>query len=361
MTGILIGLTAVLAGAAIIFIAGAIVTRYFVYTPPFRSADGKPLPTSIAEFRRVVLGGYSQALLIRGKNTGNPVLLYLHMGPGLSEMGISRNMNARLEDHFIVVHWDQRGTGKSYSPFLDPASLNVDQFIEDTHELTLYLKKRFNKDKIILMGHSWGSGLGPLVASKYPMDYSGYIGMAQIVNPLESDRLSHAAVLGMARASQNGDAINALEKIDGYWLLRDKRYLSAMMVNKKWVGHFGGQMAGYKNFFFVFRHMMCHEFTIFDWVPLFLGSRLSANAIWKVMFTTDLMQQAPEFSMPFILLMGRHDINTVPELAENYFNAVRAPVKKWFWFEKSAHFPNYEEPDRFHETMIESILPLLRD
>ncbi len=359
MMWVLIIVISVLLGTAVVLFIGAAVSRNFVNTPSFKGPDGKVLPKSIAEFRRVILGGYSQAVLIRGRNIDNPVLLYLHMGPGLSEMGVSRNMNALLEDHYTMVHWDQRGAGKSYSLFLDTKTMTVDQFIEDTHELTLYLKKKLNKEKIILMGHSWGSGLGPMVAARYPEDYSAYIGMGQIVNPLESDRLSYGIVVEKAKKSKNEKAVKELEKINNYWLLRDAGYLSEMMTNKKWIGYFGGQIYGQKNFSFVFKNMMCDEFTLFDWAPLALGSRFSGNAVWKVMFTTDLMKQVPEFKMPFILLMGRHDYNSVPELTEKYFIAVKAPVKKIFWFEQSAHFPNYEEPDAFHKVMIESVLPMI--
>ncbi|MBN1979950.1 MAG: alpha/beta hydrolase [Chitinivibrionales bacterium] len=355
LTSILVIVVAVL----VIFIAG-VITQHVVYTPAFRGADGKVIPGSIAEFRRVKLGGVSQAILIRGKSIDNPVLLYLHCGPGISEMGVSRNMNAALEEYYTVVHWDQRGAGKSYSILLDPQKVTVEHFVQDVHELTQYLKKRLGKEKIVLMGHSWGAGLGAVVAVRFPHDYTAYLGMAQVVKPLDSDQIGYAFAYEQAKKTGNEKAVKELEKVDGYWLLRDAGYLPKMMVNKKWVGYFGGQMYGKKDFSFVFKNMMCHEFTLFDWPALFLGASFSGKAIWKAMFTTDLMQQASEFQMPFFLLMGRHDYNTGPSSTENYFNAVKAPMKKLFWFEKSAHFPNFEERELYHKVMIESVLPIVR-
>jgi pimeloyl-ACP methyl ester carboxylesterase len=346
----------VLAGVGIVVFIGALITRNFSSTPQYIGADGDVLPGSIAEFKRVNIGGCSQALLIRGKSMDNPVLLYLHGGPGLPEMGVSRNLNAILEDYYTVVHWDQRGTGKSYSFFLDSKTMTVERLVQDTHEVTQYLKQRLGKDKIVLMGHSWGAGLGAVVAARYPQDYAAFIGMGQPVKPLESDRLSYAFTLKQAKKMGHAQALKDHERIDGYWSFKDKRYVSGMMVQKKWVQFFGGMMYGRQGMSLVFKNMMCREFSLFDWPAAVLGCRFSLNTLAAKAYTIDLMQKVPELQIPYILLEGRHDYNSVSSLAEEYFNALKAPEKQIHWFEKSAHWPNLEQPDLFHRIMIASSL-----
>jgi pimeloyl-ACP methyl ester carboxylesterase len=354
-------LISVVVGALSIYFIGAMVTRYFVFSPPFIAPDGKPLPGSIVEYRRIILGGFSQAVLIRGKKMDNPLLLYLHSGPGIPETGILRNMNAILEDTFTIVNWDQRGTSKSYSFFIDPQSMTIEQFIQDTHELTLYLKQKFDKKKIALMGHSWGAGLGAFVAARYPDDYSIFIGMGQPVNPHESDRLSYAVLLELAVRSRNTKAEQELRSLDGFWLYKDERYVKNMMILKKWVQYYGGQFSGRKDLSPLYKNMMCHEFTIFDWVSAILGSRFSINTLVKDAYTINLLEQVPEYQIPFFLFQGSKDINSFRGLVEEYFNRVEAPLKRIFWFENSAHWPHIEERDLFNKTMIEEVFPVIKE
>ena len=151
-------------------------------TAPFVDAAGKLLPDSIASLERVMLGGVEQGMLIRGSNVDNPVLLYLHGGPGTSELGMVRQHNMpALEKHFTVVVWDQRGAGMSYSARHPESAMTVEQFIADTHELTQLLRQRFGQAKVYLVGHSWGSALGVLTAQRYPDLHHAYVGVGQVV------------------------------------------------------------------------------------------------------------------------------------------------------------------------------------
>jgi pimeloyl-ACP methyl ester carboxylesterase len=137
------------------------------YTSPIKDRYGKPLKGSIASLESLFIGKVKQWILIRGKDFDNPVLLFLHGGPGTSEMCLLREYTAELEKDFVVVTWDQRSAGKSFAA-KDPAtSMNIDTFVSDTHELTNYLLYRFNKEKIFLMGHSWGTVVGVLTVQNF--------------------------------------------------------------------------------------------------------------------------------------------------------------------------------------------------
>jgi pimeloyl-ACP methyl ester carboxylesterase len=130
---------------------------------------------------KVEIGGVEQWIMANGKSNDLPVLLWVHGGPGAAQMAGGRYYNGSLEDEFIVVHWDQRGAGKSNSENFDENTLNVNQFLSDVEDMTEYLKERFGKEKIFLLGHSWGSYIGILSVSKNPESYHGYIGVSQVV------------------------------------------------------------------------------------------------------------------------------------------------------------------------------------
>ncbi|MDI6706042.1 MAG: alpha/beta hydrolase [Bacillota bacterium] len=151
-------------------------------TPAIKDEQGNVPADSIASLDKVDIGGMDQWILVRGKDVSNPVLLWLHGGPGAAQMPIARHFNGALEEHFIVVHWDQRGAGKS-NPFgFEEQTMTFEQFVDDAHQMTQYLKKRFNKDKIYLVGHSWGSQMGIMLAHLYPDDYYAYVAVSQVVD-----------------------------------------------------------------------------------------------------------------------------------------------------------------------------------
>lgn len=350
----------ILAGTVIVTVTGSFLAEFIVFTPQFRDGDGKVLPGSIAEFRRIRLGGNSQAVLIRGRSTENPVLLFLHAGPGMSETGMMRNINPVLEDYFTVVYLDQRGAAKSYSPFNRSSDMNEECLVNDIHELTQYLKKRFGKEKIVIMGHSFGAGFSALAASRYGEDYSVCIGVAQPVCSVECDRRSYPYMLDLVIKEGNAAAEKELRSVEGFWNSKDRKvYLPGMMVLKKWVGYYGGQFYGKKSFAgYILKNTLCSEYTVFDYITFFLGMGFSGNASWRILTTFDLRRDASTFTMPFVIIDGRHDINSFTPLVEEYYDLVEAPSKKIFWFDNSAHFPLFEENERFIRIMIDEILPL---
>ena len=178
-------LPAALAAVALVALAVAIVLP--ARTPPILATDGKTLPGSIAEIAMAPIGGTKQGVLIRGQSTDNPVLLYLAGGPGQSSLPHPRVILEDMEKEFIVVAWDQRGTGKSY-PALDPtADLTPARAVADTIELTDYLRERFDEDKIYLLGESYGTILGVLLGLFVAQGAGAVLGF-QFAHPLFIER-----------------------------------------------------------------------------------------------------------------------------------------------------------------------------
>ena len=156
-------------------------------TGAFKDSSGRVDPEGIALLESVTLGGHRQWVLVRGADKTNPILLFLHGGPGSPYMGLAHAFQGDLEKHFVVVQWDQRGSGKSF-PDTPPGSMTVDQFRADTHELVLWLRQRFHRDKIYLLGHSWGAFLGISEAKSHPENLYAYIGAGQMIDLVKIGR-----------------------------------------------------------------------------------------------------------------------------------------------------------------------------
>jgi pimeloyl-ACP methyl ester carboxylesterase len=192
---------------------GGLLWRWSPGRPrPFLDAGGHVLAGSIAEKLRVNINGVAQGMFIKGTNRSNPVLLWVHGGPGMPDYFLGEQYPPGLEDLFTVVWWDQRGTGLSYDPGIPPATMTVEQFIADTLAVTDYLRERFDQDKIYLLGHSWGSFIGIQAAARAPERYHAYIGMAQMAHQLRSEKLAYDYMLAAYKNRGDLGMVRALEK-----------------------------------------------------------------------------------------------------------------------------------------------------
>ncbi len=314
----------------------------------------------IDSLESISLGGLRQWIYIRGENKAKPVLLFLHGGPGSSEMAMaSKRYQGRLEKEFVIVHWDQRGAGKTYSIDQDISQFTLDDYITDTVELTNILRNRFNKNKIYLAGHSWGSILGISTVAQNPELYHAYIGIGQVSNFDKSEKISYRNVLETAKKRGDAEAIKELEGVG------EPPYskLSDVGVERKYVNKYGGMIYGEsepmkiiaKDYF-----SFPHYSTLDLMYRLPVGSYNSLSGLWPWLQKKDMFIDVPAVKIPVYFMLGRHD-NTVPSsLSEKYFNALKAPRKRLIWFENSSHAPNYEESDKFHKVMTEEVLADVR-
>ena len=159
------------------------------------------------------VGGVPQSVRIRSADESLPVLLFLHGGPGVCDRHWVLRDQSDLALFATMVCWDQRGAGLSWSRTLRRKDMTVDRMVEDTHELIGYLKRRFRKNAVYLVGHSWGTILGTLLVQKYPEDAAVYIGMGQFVNGSENERLSYEFVLREAEKRGDKKALRDLARI----------------------------------------------------------------------------------------------------------------------------------------------------
>ena len=328
------------------------------------------MPVSISSLEKIKLGGLNQWVSIRGRNIAYPILLYLHGGPGTPVMPLFRHFQGPLEGYFIVVQWEQRGAGKSFSWKIPKQTMIIEQFISDLHELILILRKRFNKEKIYLMGHSWGSILGTFMVQKYPELFYAYIGVGQASNTIKNEKIMYQFAVQKARELHNTKAVKKLEKIgppfNGLQPPYNNFYkggYKAKMSVYSLVAKFGGIIYNARDYSIFLRWFLKYlpisrpEYRLFDLIRIIQGNIFSTKIMMKELLTVDLFHQVLELKVPVYILMGRHDYNWSAELAKQYFDVLKAPKKEFIWFEKSAHAPNGEEPEKFNKLLIEKVLP----
>lgn len=319
---------------------------------PILGPDGKTVPGSVSVMEQLSLGGVKQTIYIRGMDRTRPVVLFLHGGPGSPESMMVKHFNGDLEKHYIVVNWDQRGAGRSYSPFISSESMNPGQFVSDAIELTEHLRKRFSKEKIYLVGHSWGSILGVYTIRKRPDLYYAYIGIGQVVNLIENERLSYAYVLDQARRRGDVNAVKELEGIRDYYL-PSKYSIWKIFKQRSYLAKYGGVFHGRDNYSLLFEADTKGEYSLFDLLPFFLGGYKSISEMWpELMHTVKLEKTDTIFNIPVYFFTGAHDYNVPFELTEKYFRAVKAPRKGLVWFNRSAHMAGFEEPEKFNTELM---------
>ena len=310
----------------------------------------------IAFLEKIRLGGIDQWIQIRGHDRSKPLLLFLHSGPGFPEMPFS-HVNAALEREFVVVHWDQRGAGKSYSSDIARASMNIEQFVSDTHDLVQLLIGRFGGPKIFLVAHSWGTVIGTLTVSRYPEMFYAYFGISQVADVPASEKWAYQFALDEAKRTGSRTAVTELIKIGPppYKRFADYRKM------KGWVAKFSGQ-GKYEISVsrFVWLAFVSPVYSWHDLLRIPLGMRFSFSNLWRQTFyKLNLFQQARRIEVPVYLFEGRHDytVTVAAEMAGRYFQALDAPRgKKLIWFEDSAHWPHLREPDKYRDILVNIVL-----
>jgi len=349
--------------ALLALLAGAVGVRLALPagTPRIRARAGAGPTRSIALLEKLRIGGAEQWVLQRSEDVRAPLLLFLHGGPGTSQLTANRRNTRALEKDFVVVNWDQRGAGKSYRAIREVGRMNVEQFVQDTRELTNHLLAKFGQKRLVLVGHSWGSVIGALAASRYPDLYACYVGIGQIAIMKEGERASWQWTLDRAREARDRPAIRALEEMgpppySGDWQ-------ASTLTQRRLLARFGGEVHGSRTGAMgsvLGGLLFSREYGLADRLNYFRGIFGSMRLLWPELMTVDLFRSAPRFEIPVLFMLGRHDRECPAEIAARYFDALAAPSKELVWFERSGHLPNAEERDAFNRALLDKVLPLAR-
>jgi pimeloyl-ACP methyl ester carboxylesterase len=322
---------------------------------PFLEDSGKPLAGSISEKIKVKIGGLEQGMFIKGKNARNPVLLYLH--GGMPDYFLTAHYPTRLEEDFTVVWWEQRGSGLSYRADIRPESLNPEQLVSDTVELTNYLRQRFDQEKIYLMGHSGGTFIGIQAAARAPALYHAYLGVAQMSNQLESERLAYKYMLERFKNDGNTTMVRRLEEAPvGDTVPLPNSYLKVRDVAMHGLGV--GTTHDMKSIVtgLLLASVLNREYTLGEKVGMWRGKVFSGSRLWNTQLSTDLTNKVTRLEIPVYFFHGVYDYTVSYPLAKSYFERLAAPVKGFYTFKHSAHSPLFEEPKKMLEIVRADVL-----
>jgi proline iminopeptidase len=343
-------------------LAGAGVLASIVYlmrpvsTPPFRDEAGRGLPQSIASMERWPINGIDQSVILRGRNQGNPLLVWVHGGPGTSETGVVRRYNSALEDHFVVVLWDQRYAGRSLDPLgPKPTRQAIDDYVADLDVLIDGLRRRFACRKVVLVAHSWGTVPGLLYAERHPENLAAYVGIGQEADALESERRSYKFVLDQARSRRDATALERLQRMGP-----PPRPGGEVWTPRNLLEKFGGAFHSHgTELSLALASAGASEMNWRDGAAFLLAHNYNAtisDAEGKVILDIGHTR----FNIPIFFLSGRTDHVVDAPLTFDYLQRISAPQKSFVWFEDSGHYPPFEEPQKFNEWMTGTVLPLAR-
>jgi pimeloyl-ACP methyl ester carboxylesterase len=325
--------------ALLIFIAGlAALAAEAWLRPAYTPSTGA---RGVASLETVTLGGTPQQVLIRGRDRSKPILLFLHGGPGMPLIPYAHAFQRPLEKDFVVVQWDRRGTGNSYAPGMSPGSIRTSREFADALELIALLRERFGRDKVIIVGHSYGAWLGAWIAQQRPDLVEAFVGVGQAACDWPDVRAAQDSWI-RARAKAKGDretaraaaSGGAYDRIGAIWRYRGMLWRATRRGELKAIA---------------FR---APEYRLAEALRMDEASRFTRRSLRMDGPELPLERSIPRLEVPVHFFQGRHDNVTPGVCVARFYERLAAPDKRLVWFEDSAHFPFLEEPGRFHAEML---------
>lgn len=314
-------------------------------------------PNGINESGYVTIGGIEQWVQIRGQNRDNPVLLCLHGGPGGSWLKVTR-LFLPWETNFTVVLWDQRGAGKSLksSGASVAATMSVDRMTRDGIEVAEYLRSHLRQDKVIVLGHSWGSILGINMVKRRPDLFHAYVGTGQVSDLPRSIAMDYARMLEQARAAQDSDTLQALTGIGPPPFTN----LGQVAVFFKGIGKYqpASDMAAIRE---AAKSLTSPppDYSLRD--IYYENQGFMSVPTWRLydeMLSTQLAALGPDLGVPVFIFQGAEDPVTPASLAEEYLRSLNAPQKEFVLLEGGGHLAIWSMADRFQKELTLRVRPI---
>ena len=307
----------------------------------------------------IEVNGSIQNIRVRATKKGLPVILFLHGGPGVCDRHNILRDHSDLAEDFTLVCWDQRGSGKSYTPDIKKSVPKVADYVDDVEFMLEYLTGKFGVRKVAMVGHSWGSIIGVLAAARRPDLLFAYVGEGQFVDGDRNEEGSYRFCLEEAKRRGDKKALAALEKgapVDGVY--PDNK---SMMTQRDCLSRYGGAIHGGKQGLvkgLLMPLLKTKEYSLADIVKYAQGATYLTDVMWPDVVGQRL-SAIKSLDVPVVITQGRHDYNTPSAIAKEWFDALSAPAKKWVWFENSAHSPDVEEPEKWSAVLKEELSALV--
>jgi pimeloyl-ACP methyl ester carboxylesterase len=346
----------ILVGLLLLFFISLQVYKYIIKnSTKIKTSNG------ISSLEEIKLGGLKQWIFIRGTDQNNPVLLFLHGGPGAPLLGMSssRKYDAEMIKHFTVVHWDQRGAGKSFYSDIPVDSMTLDRLVEDCNDLIDYLRNRFHTQKVFIVAHSGGTIIGINTAYKYPGKIHAYVGVAQVINEYEQHKVSFDFLVEEAEKSGDVGRQNAIKAIGPPPYESPKKFLEM----EGHIFHYGGFMrdkrARAQMVTLVISFLTSPEYSLSEGIRTFRnrGFDFTINAMWEELKNVNLTKEIQSIEVPIYFFEGKYDVTTPTVVVEEFYDNLDAEKgKKLFIFENSGHMPMIEEKEKYQDLLINVVL-----
>ncbi|MGL9731055.1 alpha/beta fold hydrolase [Enterococcus sp. DIV0756] len=322
--------------------------------------------TGIQTSEYVTLGGIEQYIQTRGEDISNPIILILHGGPGSTMAYYSYCWQTPFEKDYTIVHWDQRGCGNTYYHDKEAEKPTLDLLLTDLDELVDYLRTKYNKQKLLIMGHSWGTFLAGIYSRKHPEKISAYIGVSQMLDFRKSEQVSAKEAIRLAKDNGNTqdeqeikrqlELLLQIRKIDQQLApkflklrkLKDK-YLpkgqSISALETIMLGIFSPYMTvNDLKWLFNFKALIHSNSELYE--ALLLGNGLS------------MYQYGLSYEMPVAIFAGEYDWITPYSLADQYFNDITAPYKTFISMKNVGHVPFMDQSKEFSKVLSDTLVHL---
>ena len=299
------------------------------------------------------INGIEQYVLICGQDRSNPILLMIHGGN--PQTAYFKKYNAELEENFLVVYWEQRGTGKSYCKTINQDSITLENHVEDAYVLTKYLQNKFNKGKIFILGHSLGSLIAIKTVEKYYNEYIAYIGVSQMTDQRESDTLAIEYITQKATHYNDKKSLKMIEKFADMPISKEL-VLKRLQLAQKMMLKYGGFLYD-TSILGMFKMGIIPLFTskIYSFRDMINVFRLSKSRIY-LSYEYNILESVKSLNIPIYLLHGKEDYLLSYVLAKEFYEKLSAPKKEFITFTYSAHLLPFDEAEKFNNILIEKVL-----
>lgn len=284
----------------------------------------------------------------------------IHGGPGCSEMGVCVSYQKPWLDRYTVVNWDQRYVGATalLSGATPERDFALDDIVEDAHELSLYLLKKYGREKLVILGHSWGSVVGSQLASRYPELFYGFIGWGQVVNMVKNEKVSIAHTRQLALKENDQETIKKLDALMPYPDPKDStdEMMQKLMASTNIKYYYGYGSLKFQNLTDYTDYLITLAKGNPDYpdeaIPFMDNSLAYTEVFCRDVFHFDLLEASPKYKIPVLFVFGDNDWQTPFSLGKEYLEKLEAPYKSFYLIPKSGHSTTLDNPDGFTDYLI---------
>ncbi len=291
------------------------------------------------------INGVKQFINISGNNINNPVILFVHGGPGISCDPVFSYYQKALTDDYIVAKWHQRGAGKS-SKNLCESSVNLDTYVNDAKEVIKLLLEKFNKKNLTIIAHSWGTVIGMELVKRYPMYINHYFSISQIVN------MKSSLLWSVSNFNQSSKSVKNILDIN-FDDLKRRNFNDFVKINRYIVRKKGSihNCRSYSRY--AFCYFLPSQISIMEGITSFINYRQTSKVIWKELIATNYIN-INKLSVPITFINGRKDLLTSSDIVYDFYLKLKSD-KQFVWFENSAHCPQWEEAKKFNKLIKDTL------